>query len=203
MGTVDIRITARAETRAAAEKLIAPVEAEVRRRLGEWVFGADEDTLAGIAMGAIAARGWRVALVEAGLGGHAVRSISEGGTVFAGAAVWTEPMGLEALADAVASLRAERGVEVGLGVSLEPGIVPSDSQSTQSSGAAAEAPASTSSVGPAATAAARPPLRIHVALATPEGARSLTLKHGGHARLAPRRAVAAMLDLARRPERVC
>jgi competence/damage-inducible protein CinA-like protein len=203
MGTVDVRITARGATATEAEGRIAEMEAELRRRLGDWIYGADEDTLAGVALGAIAARGWRVALAEAGLGGRAVRTFSEGGAVFAGATVWTEPMGLEALADAVATLRVERDIEVGLGVSLEPEIVPPADRGAESSGSSAPFPTSTSTSTStfdlAASEGRRPPLRIHVVLETPEGARSQTLKHGGHPRLAPRRAVAALLDLARRP----
>lgn len=44
-GQVDIRITAKASSRAEAEALIQPVEEQVRRMLGVKIYGADEDTL--------------------------------------------------------------------------------------------------------------------------------------------------------------
>ncbi len=44
-GQVDIRITAKAPSRAEAEALIRPVEEQVRRMLGVKIYGADEDTL--------------------------------------------------------------------------------------------------------------------------------------------------------------
>ena len=44
-GQVDIRITAKAPSRAEAEALIQPVEEQVRRMLGVKIYGADEDTL--------------------------------------------------------------------------------------------------------------------------------------------------------------
>jgi len=44
-GQVDIRITAKAASRAEAEALIHPVEEQVRALLGVKIYGADEDTL--------------------------------------------------------------------------------------------------------------------------------------------------------------
>ncbi len=44
-GEVKIRITAKADDAAQAEALIAPVEAEIRRRLAEFIVGADEEQI--------------------------------------------------------------------------------------------------------------------------------------------------------------
>jgi nicotinamide-nucleotide amidase len=44
-GEIKVRITAKALDREAAEAMIAPVEAEVRRRLGNSVFGRDDETV--------------------------------------------------------------------------------------------------------------------------------------------------------------
>lgn len=46
-GQVDIRITAKADSIAVADRMIADVESVVRQRLGSEVFGADGDTLCG------------------------------------------------------------------------------------------------------------------------------------------------------------
>ena len=46
-GQVDVRIAAKAATAEDAARLIAPVEAEVRRLLGRHVFGADDETIEG------------------------------------------------------------------------------------------------------------------------------------------------------------
>jgi nicotinamide-nucleotide amidase len=48
LGQVDVRITARAGTEEEARALIASVEAEVRKRLAPWVYGADEETLGSV-----------------------------------------------------------------------------------------------------------------------------------------------------------
>ncbi len=45
LGQVDVRITARARTEEEARAIIAPVERTIRERLGNWIFGADEETL--------------------------------------------------------------------------------------------------------------------------------------------------------------
>lgn len=69
LGQVDVRIAAKAADEAAARVLIAPVEAEIRRRLGDLVFGVDGDTLEGVVAAGLAARAWTLALLEAGTGG--------------------------------------------------------------------------------------------------------------------------------------
>ena len=68
-GVVDVRIAAKAENESRAMELIAEVESAVRTRLGNAVFGADEDRLETVALEALAGRGWTVVGIEAGLGG--------------------------------------------------------------------------------------------------------------------------------------
>jgi len=68
-GQVDVRIAAKAVDEAAARSLIAPVEAEIRSRLGDTVFGVDGDTLEGAVAGRLADSGRTFALVEIGTGG--------------------------------------------------------------------------------------------------------------------------------------
>lgn len=67
-GIVSIRIAAKAATAAEADAMIAPLEADLRARLGQDVFGADEDTLEGAALRAAAERGWSLACLEFGTG---------------------------------------------------------------------------------------------------------------------------------------
>jgi competence/damage-inducible protein CinA-like protein len=66
-GVVDIRIAAKAETEAEADRMIGEVEGVVRQRLGQYVFGADEQTLEGVTLGAIQGRGWRLTVLQHGL----------------------------------------------------------------------------------------------------------------------------------------
>ncbi len=75
-GIVDIRIAAKAETEAEADRMIANVENQMRERLGTLVFGVDEDTLEGAALKAASDRTWSLVAVEAGLGGVLTRRLA-------------------------------------------------------------------------------------------------------------------------------
>jgi competence/damage-inducible protein CinA-like protein len=68
-GRVDIRLTAKASTPKEAEGLIAHVEGTILERLGDAVYGFDDDTLEAVAVGAIQSRGWRIVSVESGTEG--------------------------------------------------------------------------------------------------------------------------------------
>ena len=76
-GLVDIRITAKAETPAAADALIAPVEATARQRLGRAVFGADNESLEGVTLSQLAARGWALSAIEINLSGELLQRLAK------------------------------------------------------------------------------------------------------------------------------
>jgi nicotinamide-nucleotide amidase len=75
-GVVDIRITAKAESEKKADLLIHDVENAIRTRLGNVIFGVDEDTLEQISLGSATAHGWNLAVLEAGLDGRLARILS-------------------------------------------------------------------------------------------------------------------------------
>ena len=74
-GVVDIRIAAKARTEAEADAMIAGIETDVRQRLGDAVFGADEDKLEDTTLNVVAARGWSLIGVESGLDGLLARKV--------------------------------------------------------------------------------------------------------------------------------
>lgn len=78
LGQVDVRIAAKAEDAEAAERLIAPVEAEVRQRLGDVVFGVDGDTLEGEIVARLRSAGNRLAVAEVGTAGAAIERLAAG-----------------------------------------------------------------------------------------------------------------------------
>jgi len=75
-GIVDIRIAAKAETEAEADRMIADVENQMRERLGSTVFGVDEDTLEAVALKAASSRTWSLVAVESGLDGALKRRLA-------------------------------------------------------------------------------------------------------------------------------
>ena len=60
-GVVDIRIAAKAKSETEADEMIAAIEADAKQRLGDVIFGADEDTLEDVALNTVAKRGWTLA----------------------------------------------------------------------------------------------------------------------------------------------
>lgn len=68
-GQVDVRIAAKGLDEAAARALIAPVEAEVRARLGDAVFGVDRESLEGVVAARLTNQDRTLGLIEVGTGG--------------------------------------------------------------------------------------------------------------------------------------
>lgn len=68
-GQTRVRITAKAASTGAAEAVVAPVEAEVRRLLGSAIYGVDDDTLDVVLARLLRGRGETVAVAESLTGG--------------------------------------------------------------------------------------------------------------------------------------
>lgn len=125
-GQVDVRITAKSDSNENADALIEPVEAIVRQRLGEWVYGADQDTLENSALLNIENKGWSLVVVEAGLQGDLVRQLAGAEGPFLGGEVLTSPPPPEELFEITNSYRQTSGAEVGIGVAIYPGVETQD-----------------------------------------------------------------------------
>lgn len=68
-GEMLFRITAKAENQASALALIAPVEREIFARLGDYVYGYDEDTLPSVVMNKLLQANGKVGFAESCTGG--------------------------------------------------------------------------------------------------------------------------------------
>ncbi|MCI0518980.1 MAG: CinA family nicotinamide mononucleotide deamidase-related protein [Chloroflexi bacterium] len=117
-GQVDVRITVKAGSQEEADALIQPVEVDIRRRLGEWVYGADEETLEGVALDALARQGWTLAVVEAGLGGGLIRRLAGAEGPFLGGEMLPAAPAPQELLAAVEHVRATRNADVALGAAV-------------------------------------------------------------------------------------
>lgn len=120
-GQVDLRITARAESNTAAWAMLAPVEAEIRARLGEWVYGVDGETLADVVGARLVARGWRILTLEAGTGGRLAGALSDSpmaGAQLERAEVRPALGGGGELRSGLERLREAKGVDLALGLRL-------------------------------------------------------------------------------------
>ncbi len=121
VGVVDVRIAAKAPSEAEADALIAPVETDIRARLGTAVFGADDDTLEGVALQAAARRGWRVVLLTSGLDdevlANRLQAVNPGNLLLI---KQSEPADADALMAEVHALRQKHQAHIGLGVKVTP-----------------------------------------------------------------------------------
>ena len=107
-GVVDIRIAAKAGSESEADEMIARIENDVRERLGDVVFGVDEDRLEDAALNAVASRGWRLSGIESGLDGLLARKVPHIASL--------PDLKPESLMDALRAAQAESKTEVALGV---------------------------------------------------------------------------------------
>jgi len=107
-GVVDIRVAAKAKSEAEADEMIAKIENDVRERLGDVVFGVDEDTLEDAALNAVASRGWSLIGIESGLDGMLARKVPHTASL--------PDLNPESLMDALRAARAESKTEAALGV---------------------------------------------------------------------------------------
>ncbi|MBN1265068.1 MAG: CinA family nicotinamide mononucleotide deamidase-related protein [Anaerolineales bacterium] len=69
-GQVDIRLTARAENEEEAQKMLDPLEQEVRNLLGDRIYGVDDTSLEEAALQPYKNNHQTVAVIESGLGGQ-------------------------------------------------------------------------------------------------------------------------------------
>ena len=111
-GVVDIRIAAKAKSETEADEMIARVEKDIRERLGEVVFGADEDKLETVTLNEVAKHGWTLTAIESGLDGLLARKVPHT-TAFSA-------MNPAALMVALHAARAESNADAALGVAIYP-----------------------------------------------------------------------------------
>src|SRR5215216_104593 len=109
-GVVDIRIAAKAKNEAEADQMIAQIENQVRERLGDVVFGVDEDKLEDVTLTAVAKRGWTLVGVESGLDGLLARKVPH--------TLSLSDLSPDSLLAALRAARADANADAALGVAM-------------------------------------------------------------------------------------
>jgi nicotinamide-nucleotide amidase len=87
---VHLRLTAHADTRSGALALIAPLEAEVRERLGEHIYGVDDEELEDVVVDLLTRRNETLAVAESCTGGglgERLTRVSGSGEAFLGGVI--------------------------------------------------------------------------------------------------------------------
>lgn len=98
---VIVRITAKASDEEAARQLIAPMEKEIRSRLGDFIYGADDETMEEVVGKELLSRGLTVATAESCTGGLVASRLTDvagsSGYVKGGVVSYTDEVKAEAL----------------------------------------------------------------------------------------------------------
>jgi len=119
-GRVDIRITAKADTREAAEEMLTDVETTIRQRVDDAIYGIDDEQLKVITLKIVANHGWRMVVVECGTDGEITAGLTNLDDTFAGGQVFHSTMSSEDLEKELTEARDNFFAEVGLGVVFQP-----------------------------------------------------------------------------------
>jgi competence/damage-inducible protein CinA-like protein len=119
-GQVDVRITVKADSESEADNLIQPIELTLRQRLGEMIYGADQQTLEEVALQAVSAKGWTLVAVEAGLNGTLIRRLAGASGSFLGGEMLTATASLDELETCTEAYRQTHKADVALGVAVLP-----------------------------------------------------------------------------------
>ncbi len=113
LGEIHVRLTAKAANEAAAARLINPLEAQVRQRLGHAVFGIDEVEYEQTVAELIRRHNLSIAVAESGLSGgvgHQLGTLLGGDRHFAAAVMANQPAALEHLLDVPQRLIQQYGI---------------------------------------------------------------------------------------------
>ncbi|MGH2691833.1 MAG: competence/damage-inducible protein A [Actinomycetota bacterium] len=192
-GEVRVRLTAKAATEGEARELIAPIEEEIRNRLGGAVFGTDDDELEAVIGEMLHERGLTVACAESLTGGALAARIVH------------VPDSSRYFAGGVVSYSEESKREV-LGVSDEtlegPGMVSEECAREMARGVrkvfAADVGVSTTGVAGPAPLEGHPPGEVWIAVVMPDAEEVRHLRAPGDRDQVRRWAEQVSLDLLRR-----
>jgi nicotinamide-nucleotide amidase len=120
-GQVDIRITAKADSPSRADSMIAEIESDIRHRMGDYVYGADADTLAGVILQITTGKNLNLALVDCGTNGELTRRLVAAGFPAANSRVISTPAPELDPETALMEQMQKSGSVIGLSASFLPG----------------------------------------------------------------------------------
>ncbi len=79
VGQTDVRIVAKADTEAAADALISPMEAKLRERLGVAIYGVEKETAPEVVGGLLVEQELKLGVIDTFTGGQLTRDLIEAG----------------------------------------------------------------------------------------------------------------------------
>jgi nicotinamide-nucleotide amidase len=187
----DVKIMAKASSQPEARELIAPIEEDIRGRLTGYVYGADDETLAGEVHGRLQRNGQTIAVAESCTGGSICAELTAvpgssksfaGGVVAYDNSVKIHALGVQQhTLDAFGAVSEETALEMASGVrsQLHAGI----------------GLATTGIAGPTGGTPEKPVGLVWIAIARADGNESVRLMLSGDRAAIQRRATVAALGL--------
>jgi nicotinamide-nucleotide amidase len=173
-GEVTLRLTAAAADRAAAEALLAPLEAELRARTGTACFGDGDDSLASVVLAALRQRGQSLAVAESCTGGGlgaALAAVPGASDVFVGGVIAYANAVKQQLLGVPAALLREHGA-------VSDPVARAMAEGVQRQTGSTWALAVSGIAGPGGGSPDKPVGLVHLALAGPHGCTSEGVQFG-------------------------
>ncbi len=117
-GIVDIRIAAKAKNESEADKMIDEIESQVRERIGNVVFGIDEDKLEDVTLNLLAKKGLTLTAIESGLDGLLTRKLKHVASLPDTSTRLSASLTPDSLLEALRLTQASAKTDVAVGVSI-------------------------------------------------------------------------------------
>lgn len=117
-GSVDVRLTAKGESPEAAERMLVDLEKQVMQRLGDAVYGIDEETLARSVLNLLAEQQKVLAVIEKGLDGAVIKALTGHGNAFVGGEILAANLRNRPLPEITKEYAADVRADIVLGAQL-------------------------------------------------------------------------------------
>jgi hypothetical protein len=118
-GRVDIRITAKGENETEVTEKIAEVETIIRERVGDVIFGTDDDTLEDVISRLLVENNFKMVTVESGTEGLLQKNLKVTCEQCVAGQMLPDTPTIEELEKALRRTADENGVDVGIGISVQ------------------------------------------------------------------------------------
>lgn len=126
LGEVHLRVTARASSAEEAAEMVAPIEQELRARLGDYLYGSDEETLEEVIVSLLRSSKATVATAESCSGGllsHRLTNVPGSSDVFVGGVVaYSNTLKVRGLGVSEATLQTHGAVSQETAVEMAAGV---------------------------------------------------------------------------------
>jgi len=118
-GAVDLRLTAKSKSLEEAEASLDELEAKIRERIDDWIYGVDGQTLASAIKALLDSKNWQIALLEYGLEQKLIEASAEFAEILAGSELLHSPPSKEELATTATAYAKKTNSDIVLLASLQ------------------------------------------------------------------------------------